>query len=509
MKVLVLGLDGAPFRLWDELCREMSTLRKLKDEGAYGILESTIPSLSLLAWPVFYTGKNPGKIGIFVTKLEKETLSDVKLPTSRDVKSEAFWDVLGDYGKKVGVVNIPVTYPAWKVNGFMITGFLTPFGAKDFTYPPSLKDEIPDYIIDLEILTEDKKLPDRDFDREKVLSRQYEITRKRKEVCLRLIKRYSPDFFVVNFKGVDNVQHIYWDVPEKIMEFFRFMDGIIKEFLEVCSPEYVFIMSDHGFHPRSTKYFYINRWLELNGYLRRKVSLKARISNLTYVVGIKVVEWFPFIRNLVPERAKRKVVVEGMRERIDWEHTLAYADWHRGIYINRSLPEERRRALVKEIVEKMREARDPETGEKIFQRILTKEEAFSGPYTDMLPDIIWLPSEGYRINANLYPSLTSPRLDAMHTTGEHMADPRGIWVMHGKNVKRERIDAKIQDLAPTILALMGVPVPEDMDGEIPDAFTQPLKVEYVKREKKEKGEFGYTEKEEEELEKRLKGLGYL
>ncbi len=513
MKVLVIGLDGAPYHLLEKVSQRMPVLANLMKSGSYGLLTSTIPALSLLAWPVFYTGKNPGKIGVYVTKLVRESVEEVKLPTSHDIKAPAIWEILSEHKKKVGVVNIPVTYPPKPVNGFLITGFLTPPSSDNYVYPEELKSALKDYTIDLEVLTEDKKLPERDVDKSLLLQKQYTVTQKRARICLQLIQKYQPDFFIVNFKGLDNIQHLFWHQQETIVQFYERLDTILAQFLETIKPTNIVIMSDHGFHARSTKYFHINTFLEREGFLYRNKSLKGHFSIWSYIVGVKLVEFFPFIRNLVPEKAKSSVGIKQMKDRIDWSRTLAYADFHRGIFINKEIVNKERDTVVHAIVEKMKALVDPQTGKKVFKAVKRKEEVFSGPYFGLLPDIVWLPDSDYRINANLFPRLISPRLDAPHISGEHMAASDGIFVITGPGVLHNRHveGAHISDLAPTILYMMDVPIPFDMDGKVlKDAFDPSCKEpRYTKTAAEQKRDFEFTDKEEKKLEERLKGLGYL
>lgn len=491
----------------------MPSLDRLMESGSYGLLESTIPALSLLAWPVFYTGKNPGKIGVYVTKLVRESVDEVKLPTSHDVKAPAVWEILSRAKKKVGVVNVPVTYPPKPVNGFLISGFLTPPSSQNYVFPAGLKDELADYIVDLDILTEEKKMPERDLDKSILLDEQYKITEKRAKTCLKLIKKHTPDFFIVNFKGLDNIQHLFWDRQEIIFEFYQRLDSIVKQLLDEARPTHTMIMSDHGFQSRSTKYFHINSFLEREGFLFRNRSLKGRFSISSYNIGVNLVERFPFLRNLIPERTKSRVAIGQMKGRIDWGRTLAYADWHRGIFINKELAVEQHGKIAAAIIEKMRRVKDPETGEPVFRAVRTKDELFSGPYFDLLPDIVWLPASKYRINANLYPRLISSRLDAPHVSGEHMADPDGIFAISGPGVLkgREIRGAKIADLAPTILYLMDLAIPRDMDGRVLEDAFEPSrkKATYDESGEEEGKEFEFSEEDAKKVEERLKGLGYM
>jgi hypothetical protein len=74
---------------------------------------------------------------------------------SRAIRAPKLWEILSEHDKRVGVINVPVTYPAEPVNGYVIPGFLTPPGATGFTYPPELYNEIVkavgDYVLNVKI----------------------------------------------------------------------------------------------------------------------------------------------------------------------------------------------------------------------------------------------------------------------------------------------------------------------------------------------------------------------
>ena len=141
-KVVVIGLDGATFDLikpWvdDEKLPNIGNLMK---KGVWGNLKSVIPTLSAPAWVSFMTGKNPGKHGIFdfVVYSDSSYLSEEEQPSivsSHSFKDKTIWDILSPYGKRVGVMNVPITYPPREVNGFLISDFMTPPSAEVFTYP--------------------------------------------------------------------------------------------------------------------------------------------------------------------------------------------------------------------------------------------------------------------------------------------------------------------------------------------------------------------------------------
>ena len=144
-KVMVIGLDGATFDLIKPWAEEgkLPTFKKLMDEGIHGNLKSTIPYATIPAWPSFATGCNPGKHSFYDFFKEKDNGYEVtvEMLPSRAVKQPTLWKILSHHNKKVAVINVPSTYPPTKVNGYMITGMLTPPKAK-YTYPPEFEAEL-------------------------------------------------------------------------------------------------------------------------------------------------------------------------------------------------------------------------------------------------------------------------------------------------------------------------------------------------------------------------------
>ena len=143
-RVLIIGLDGVP---WELLRRwasagHLPTLARLIRTGSAGPLASTMPPTSGPAWSSFMTGKNPGQTGIY-DFLYRRPGSYVFPPVNAALRSgQSVWSLLGEQGKRVAVVNIPISYPVEPVNGVLISGWMTPYFAKDFTWPPELGDEI-------------------------------------------------------------------------------------------------------------------------------------------------------------------------------------------------------------------------------------------------------------------------------------------------------------------------------------------------------------------------------
>ena len=345
------------------------------------------------------------------------------------------------------------------------------------------------------------------------------VSERRFETCVRLIQKWQPDFFIVNFKGVDVIQHLFWHQQEVIYEFLRKVDNYISHLIEVMNPDATLIISDHGFHSRSEKYFHINTWLLKNGYLDSNTSASGKLQIGLYNVGSKLINRFDFIRNLIPESFKGKVMTtEKVAKQIDWEGTTAFGTrW--ALYINNSLVNKDREyeALLEELIIELRAATCPYTGKKIFQQVLPRPEVFSGPFLQDLPDIVLLPTPDYKINPNLHKEIITPRKDAANKTGDHNADPVGILIAVGKDICSDRQiqGCSIMDLVPTILYMMDIPIPVEMDGRVlKDLFFQDShlyqnEIKYQESTQVEQKTFEISEKDEAEIKERLKGLGYL
>lgn len=136
-KVVVIGIDGATFELivpWIQNGK-LPFLKRLKDEGVWGKLESTIPPVTFPAWKCYSTGKNPGKLGVYYWFSVDFYKKGYRFNNSLDFKSQEIWDYLGQNNYRVSIINMPSTYPPKKVNGFLISGMQASEDSL-YTFPP-------------------------------------------------------------------------------------------------------------------------------------------------------------------------------------------------------------------------------------------------------------------------------------------------------------------------------------------------------------------------------------
>lgn len=149
-KLLIIGLDGATFKILNPLAKKgyLPTIKKLMEGGVKGKLQSTIPPITGPAWVSFATGKNPGKTGVydFFNRKNKKTYKIYPV-SSKNFKHHSYWDILSKRGHRVGIINFPTLYPAYKINGYMVSGIWGKENDKLSFWPRSLSEKIKDYQI--------------------------------------------------------------------------------------------------------------------------------------------------------------------------------------------------------------------------------------------------------------------------------------------------------------------------------------------------------------------------
>jgi predicted AlkP superfamily phosphohydrolase/phosphomutase len=160
--------------------------------------------------------------------------------------------------------------------------------------------------------------------------------------------------------------------------------------------------------------------------------------------------------------------------------------------------------------------RDPASGQPIIARASRREDLFEGPFVDDIPDILLELHPPYTGGSALQGNLVMPlALDELSAySGSH--SPTGLFVFNGPGVRRSHWleDAHIQDLAPTLMHVMGLPVASWMDGRVLQDLFEPAAVrpaayaEYDVAERDPNGA-GLTSAEEEAIRAQLAGLGYL
>jgi predicted AlkP superfamily phosphohydrolase/phosphomutase len=180
-------------------------------------------------------------------------------------------------------------------------------------------------------------------------------------------------------------------------------------------------------------------------------------------------------------------------------------------------PEERE-AVVAEVKRVLLGIEDPETGERLFRGALSRDELYHGPHTEAAADVVGLPAEGVDAPGRLA-AAEAPMVSAV-TGAAPVHTLSGLFFAVGPVFRRGRValrgEASILDVGPTLLHALGVNLPQDIDGRvITRAFDPAYLAEHPPKYSeaclgpRETVEEAYTEEEADEVEKRLRDLGYM
>ncbi len=537
MKVFLLGLDGMTLRIVEPYVKAdlLPNFKKIMEQGCYGILRSTIPAITGPGWVSLATGKNPGKHGVYEFRKRQGYKTEL-ITKCTSPHAEPIWKILSRNGEKVTIASVPFTYPPDEVNGIMISGLMTPGVNTDFVFPHQLKHDIfeliPDYTIDIDL-----ELYLHSKDTGALLNEVVRVTEQDRKLMNYLLEKTPSGLFFVAFTGPDRIQHFLWDeivsMNAECVQYYKLIDDILGDILQKMDDDAVlFVASDHGF-AGATRGFYINNFLQNLGLLRvqggsktKNVLAKMNISTTSFRWFIKKVGLLS-LKSLLPSAFLRHIrgflPARGVLENeIDWQNTKACSLLIHGmVFINLKgrepagiVEEEQYDQLCDMITEELLKLKDPQTNKNVINAVFRTDQLYSLQCTSDSPDLIVVANEGYSINESIGGDILGEnRVANRCRTGDH--DTNGLFLAYGNVIKSKQVDADIYDIMPTILYLMGKPIPEDVDGHvlneiISDDFVKENEIRFEKTTSYEhSNETALNEDETEQMQRQLRSLGYL
>lgn len=458
-RVAIIGLDGVPprfiFELWKD---QLPNLSALMERGVWGTLRGCHPPITVPAWASMLSSKDPGQLGLYGFRDRRtHAYDDYALTNATMIRHDMVWELLSRAGKQVILAGVPPTYPPPPVNGHVVSCFLTPARAGDWTYPPSLKAEVDrvadGYVFDVANF--------RTPDKHALLERIYDKTRKHFRVARHLLVTKAWDFFMMVEMGPDRIHHGFWkffdpqhpkhlpgnDLEHAIRDYYRFLDAEVGAVLACIDDDaIVMVVSDHG-AKRMDGGIRFNEWLIQNGYLKL--------------------------------HAYPETVMPISPELIDWSGTRA---WGEGGYYGRLFLNVKGRE-PQGIVE-------PAEYERLRAELMAAIAGIAGPDGRNLGARAFRPEELYQEVNGIPPDLMvyfadlswrsigsvgarriyAPENDTGPDDANHDWD--GIFIMRDRQADddgRRLYGLQLTDVAPTILHHCGLPIPEDMLGRMIDA----------------------------------------
>lgn len=444
-KVFLFGIDGAPPELiFDKWKNELPNISKLMDQGSHARMESTIPPSTIVAWNSMISGKDTSELGIF-SYTYKDEKGKSQLVNSKRLKSERMWDILDRNNKKTIALYVPLTYPVKPINGCMVSGFLTPGIESNCAYPESLKEKIKalgnaEYFFDVSIgLASHKGL-----EMDELIKRTYEMTEMQIKLLKDLIVNEEWDFFMSVMIGSDRLQHILWSHFDKthrkhvlnskyantLKEYYQYLDKELGEIIKLLPEDTTIIVaSDHGMVKQEGK-ININNWLIKEGYLKLKPEINTT------------------------EKTRFK------NEFIDMDNTIAYGGgaYNARVYINKKKVGDSYNQIREGIIKKLKQIPD-DKGDPLQTIIYKREEIYSNYHNPECPDLtVYFDDLRWASNPDLgMEGLYSWKTAVGADNAGHSRE--GCFIINKGGLKG---NIKIGQVAPTILNILDVKIPEDI-----------------------------------------------
>jgi len=514
--VLLVGLDGATLDLIEPwvAAGSMPHLARLIQSGACARLRSTVPPATFPAWTSLLTGTNPGQHGIYDFTRRVPGTYRLEFVNATYRRRPSVWRLLSQAGRRVAAIGFPASYPPEPVNGLLISGFDSPVTTAidhSFVYPPGLYNEIARAVGPYE-LTGFQEMRIGSGWHEMALNRLLHAAQRRRDIATTLLRRETWDCFAVHFGESDTVSHHFWAFHDPasprfdpvgakswgdaIRRVYQALDQAVGELVAGAGEQAaVLIVSDHGSGGTSEWVIHLNRWLEQQGWLRfaseRPVT---RLAGGLKRLGLAALRCAPAVQEWLlrgPLRGAVARLESGVRlGGLDWNNTQAFSEevnTFPGIWLNvrdrelvgTVMPGADYDRLRAQIMTSLAAWRHPETGAPVIAHAWRREELYHGAALSDAPDIVLEPAldRGYACTVltsagrpgeplrRLAPA-ERPGAKGGSMNGSHRPD--GVLILTGAGIRPGASirDARLVDVTPTLLALLGMRPPDYADGRV-------------------------------------------
>lgn len=495
-KVLVIGLDAAEATLLEKWAAsgELPAFARLTEQGAVARLGNSLETLPGAIWPELTTGVSAGRTAQYYHPRQLRS-GETALRRIEPEEAAAFahyWAYVSDAGLRVAVVDQPQTVIHPGLNGAM----MTEWGLHDRNFgtasdPPELLEEI---------LARWGEHPVAQCDSHGYKQQGFAelldglvVGAKRKaELLVDLFDREEWDLFVGGFGETHCVGHQFWhffdpdqpgydpaapgELQEAVKTVYLEVGKGIETLLDGAGPDTtVLVVASHGMGTAVGGYQLLPEFLVRIGFGSGSgTTAHVRSRTPTRVKGI--------VRALTPGPVRRRVQARAGSLPLPLESTDTKAiavpnNRVGGIRFNLKGREpyggvepDEVDALVEELRRELHALEDPETGKPIVERVVTAQEAFGPGHHPDVPDVMVV----FRTDLGQINAAQSARAGVLRLhqygpntprSGDHTVESR-LWAMGPGIAPGARLEGgNVLDIAPTVLALLGVPEPEGLDGK--------------------------------------------
>lgn len=533
-RTLVLGFDALDFKYLDAFADDLPAFTALRMDGVEAPLHSTFPPWTPSAWPSMYTGTDPSHHGVY-DFFTYDYPDDGRIVSRNDVKTPALWNYLSAKEIPSVVVNLPVTHPSEPMEGALIPGYLA--AEEDAYQPEELRHEL------AEALGEPYYIysrTERGDDSVGKLDGYVELMDLRRRAAVELLTNRDWQLGIIQVQKTDTVFH---NLEEEAAHrrVYRAADRLLADVLETVDDDVnVIVCSDHGMGTKDGYQIYLNEVLRRHGYLQAtrngdRVTMVEEKRRMTGTeddepdletralsqalsalrrVGVSPSSLYGVAERLGVEEQVMRFIPDSARraasETVDWRDSVAYcrAATRLGVRINLEgrepngiVPPDEYEQVRTDLISLLEELETPD-GEPAFDMVVPREAVYSGPRVDDAPDVLVHPAGmNHALSTKLYGREFVP-IDIY----DH--EEQGAFIAAGPDVGEVPDLLSLTDVAPMAMALMGLPVPDRMTGQVPDGFLgEPPRIESY-------GDVPFgTEndgvRDDDAVTERLEDLGYL
>lgn len=498
---MVLGFDALSIEYLDAFGEVLPNFSAFRANGVEAPLRSTVPPWTGSAWPSMYTGAGPGHHGVYgFFDYDGGYPDDASVISRDDVRLPAIWNYLSELGHSSIVCNVPVTHPVEPIEGVMIPGYLAT--EDEPGYPAGIRDELNEVLGTYQIYSSGELASDS----QQKLDGYVDLIEMRADAARWLLENREWRFALFQVQKTDSVFHNF-DDPAAFRRVYRAADEFLGTVLDAVGPDAnVVICSDHGIGPTRGQKIYINEILREHGFVTpdseaTQVSLASEKATLvgdggdqgdsdrTHVsvraltsvarglerVGVGPGNLYTVAKRMglggTVERLVGPELRDSIRDGVDWHGSKAFcrSAGECGIRINLEgresdgvVPLEEYDEVREGLIEILSSIRTPD-GDPAFEFVRPREEVYDGAHVEDACDIVFLPRG---MDHSIATSLLGKQFVPVE---EYDHERDGVFLAAGpdvrSNVTLDRLS--LTDVAPTVMALLDVAVPERMTGTVP------------------------------------------
>ena len=514
-KLLVIGIDAANPTLLQQWAEEgvLPNIGSLLTRGLMGKTQSIEGFFVGSTWPSFYTSVSPARHGFhYLVQLRPGTYDLYRLADEGMVKCDPFWRRLSEAGRRVAVLDVPLSRIEPSLNGIQTVEW----GAHDAAYgfqtqPPQLAETITSRFGTYPWGSSCDGVRKTADDYQLFVDALVEGVRTKAELTTYFLQQGGWDFFMQVFTESHCVGHQCWHlhdtthpahdpsiaaaISDPLRQVYEGIDKAVGEIVSEADDAMIVLLVAHGMCYWYGAQFLLQEILVQLGVTQRLPGPSPSQQVISTAVRGARRAWrcLPdsFRETLHSLRQQLRPTARGERILpalgIDPGSSMCFPQRNGhavgGIRLNLIgrepqgiLQPDATDVFCNELIENLLGIIDERTGGPLIRRVLKTADLYSGEFLDHLPDLLveWsdeVPTGSAMIAAGTGASIRahSPKIGVVMgtngyaRTGEHR--PNGLFIAAGPTVRPGRLQrvVSILDFAPTIAMILDVELP-DSDG---------------------------------------------